>query len=81
MATAKLKDQDRLDEASKFGVWKARMQFLLDEHGLETFKKEMAKTKRMVLDGIQDHIILHIEEKATTKDMWDVIVKLYQDLS
>lgn len=39
----------------------------------------MDKMKRMVLDGVQDHMVLHIAEKETTKDMWDAIVKLYWD--
>lgn len=29
----------------------------------------MAKAKRMALDGVQDHIVLHIAEKNTTKDV------------
>lgn len=37
MVAASLIDQDRRDEASNFGVSKARMQFLLDEHGLKEF--------------------------------------------
>lgn len=39
------------------------------------------KTPRMVLDRVSDHIDPHIADKNTTKDMWDVIVKLYQDPS
>jgi len=30
-----LRYQDRLDEASNFAIWKAKMLFLLDEHGPE----------------------------------------------
>lgn len=37
MATTRLRDQGRLDKASNFGVWKAIMQYLLDEHGLKQF--------------------------------------------
>jgi len=37
MAITSLKDQDRLDEASNFFIWKARINFLLDEHGLKAF--------------------------------------------
>lgn len=87
MVTACLRDHNRLDRASNFGVWKAKMQFLLDEHGLKEFvttvivvpidhihlhkyKKNMAKAKRMVLDGVRDHIILHIANKAIAKEVW-----------
>lgn len=35
----------------------------------------------MVLDRFKYHIVPHIAEKGTTQEMWDVIVKLYQDPS
>ena len=44
-------------------------------------KKDMTKAKRMILDGVHDHIISHIVEKNTAKDMWEVVLKLYQDPS
>ena len=37
MATSGLRDQDRLDGASNYVIWKARMSFLLDEHALKTY--------------------------------------------
>lgn len=55
------------------------MDELVDPQQLVTLKKEMAKTKRMVLNEVQDHIVPHIVDKNTTKDMWDAVVKLYQD--
>lgn len=98
MATTGLRDRDRLNGASNFGIRKAKMQFLLDEHDLKefvtnvmskpadpqqlaTFKKEMAKAKRMVLDGVRDHIVPHITDKNMEKDMWDVAIKLYENPS
>ena len=74
MATSGLRDQDRLDGASNYAIWKARMPFLLDEHGLKTYvdnvvvvpadadplkkyRAEMAKAKRMILDGVKDHMV------------------------
>lgn len=35
------KDKDRLDRASNFDVGKARIQFLLDDHGLNEFMKNV----------------------------------------
>ena len=35
MATVGLHDQDRLDGASNYNIWKERMSFLLDEYGLK----------------------------------------------
>ena len=69
MATAGLRDQDRLDGASNYVIWKARMFFRLDEYDLKPFidavvaiptdvdqlkeyRKEMARAKRLVLDGV-----------------------------
>lgn len=43
------------------------------------YKKDMSKAKRMVPDGVHDHITLHIAEKNTTKEMWEAIEKLYHD--
>ena len=78
MATTGLQDQDRLDGDSNYLIWKARMSFLLDEYGLETYidamaampqdenqlkkyRKEMVREKRLIVDGVKDHIVSHIE--------------------
>jgi len=37
MATSGLRDQDRLDVASNYVIWKARMSCLLDEHFLKIY--------------------------------------------
>ena len=37
MASAGLRDQDRLDGASNFGVWKARISLLLEENGIKNY--------------------------------------------
>jgi hypothetical protein len=49
---------------------------LLDEHN----KKE-AKAKRIILDKMKDHLITHIVEKKISKEMYDVLVTLYQIVS
>eukprot|EP00253_Pinus_taeda_P034531 PITA_34531 len=48
---------------------------------LRLFQRQVAKTKRMILDGLRDHVVLHVASKETTKEMWDALVMLYQDLS
>ena len=94
MAPSGLRDQDRLDGASNYAIWKARMSFLLDEHALKTYvdnvvavlvdadplKKyiaEMAKAKRIILDGVKDHMVCHVASKGTAKEMWDALATLY----
>jgi len=37
MASVGIRDWDRLDGASNYVIWKARMSFLLDEHGLKAY--------------------------------------------
>ena len=37
MATIGLRDQDRLEGASNYVIWKDRMSFLLDEHDLKAY--------------------------------------------
>lgn len=42
---------------------------LVDPILLQDYRKDMAKVKMMVLYGILDHIVPHIAEKGTTKEM------------
>ena len=96
MVSTGLRDQDKLDGASTFGVWKAKISLLLEENGIKdyvtsivvvptvvtqlaTYKKEDAKARRIILDGVKDHIILNISVQDTTKKMWDAILNLYQN--
>lgn len=46
MDTIGLRDQDRLEGASKFFIWKARMSFLLDEHGLKSYMDNVVVVPR-----------------------------------
>jgi hypothetical protein len=94
MAIASLRDQDKLDGASNFGVWKAKITLLLEENGIKEYvttvvavpsdttllaeyKKDDAKARRIILDGVKDHIVPHIAELDTAKKMWDAILNLY----
>ena len=40
--------------------------------------KKDVKTRRIIVDGVKDHIIPHLSGKKTAKDMWEAVVKLYQ---
>lgn len=98
MASTGLRDQDRLDRASNYVIWKARISYLLDEHDLKTYidsvvdvpvdvdplkkyKKEMAKSKRLILDGVRDHVVSHIARKGTAQQMWEALATLYEGSS
>ena len=51
-----------------------------DADQLKEYIKEMAWVKRLILDGVRDHIVLHIDGKDTAKQMWDALATLYQVL-
>jgi hypothetical protein len=62
------------------GLWEfaeGKAVLLVDPTQATHLKKD-AKTKMIIVDGVKDHIILHLFGKKTTKDMWEALVKLYQ---
>lgn len=96
MGLARLRDQDKLDDSSNFGVSKAKIYLLLEENGLKeyvtsvivvptnptlfaAYKKEDINARRIILDGLKDHIVRHISELDIVKNIWDIILKLFQD--
>jgi hypothetical protein len=48
---------------------------------LAQHSKKDAKAKRIILEGVKDHIIPHIAGKKTAKEMWTAIIGLYQGTS
>ena len=46
---------------------------------LVAYKKDDAKARRIILDGVKDSIIPHISELDTMKKMWDAILNMYQN--
>jgi hypothetical protein len=84
-----LKIEDRLEGATNFRAWKARILLLLEENDLKEYvemvvpspndpqelaahKKKEVKAKRVLLDSVKDHLIPHISEKKTTKEMYEL---------
>jgi hypothetical protein len=45
---------------------------------LDLHEVKEARTQRILLDGVKDHLIPHLDEKKTAKEMWDAMTKLYQ---
>ena len=97
MAVNALRNQDRLNEASNFVVWKAMILSILDRYRIKAFAlrvvtlpvdptenekyEAMAKAKCIILDGIKDYVVQHIAEKNTANEMWDTLTTLYQGTS
>ena len=52
-----------------------------DPNPIKKYKGDMAKTKRMILDRVKDHIVCHIAGRNTAKEMWDALATLYQGSS
>ena len=50
-----------------------------DATQLAAYKEDDAKARRIILDGVEDHIVPHISELDTAKKMWDAILNLYQN--
>lgn len=48
---------------------------------LKKYKGEMVKAKRMILNGVKDHVVCHISRKGISKEMWDAFSMLYQGSS
>ena len=34
---------------------------------------------RIILDGVKDHLIPHLADKKTAKDIWDTLTKLFEE--
>jgi len=48
---------------------------------LAQHNKKDAKARRIILEGVKDHIIPHLTGKKTTKAMWITNIGLYQGSS
>jgi hypothetical protein len=95
MSISCIRFEGRLDGASNFGIWKEHILLSLeyglkefaektiavptDAQQVEAHKKNDAKARRIILDGVKDHIVPHRSGLDTTRKMWEAIIKLYQN--
>jgi len=94
METTPLRVEDRLDGASNFLSWKARVILALKEYDLwelvekaitplrdsttlDAHNKKEIKAERVLLDSVKDHLIPHLIEKKTTKEMFNALFSLF----
>ena len=49
-----------------------------DPIALDVHEVREAKTQRIILDGVRDHLIPHLAEKKTTNEMWHALKGLYE---
>ena len=45
---------------------------------LAKFNENQARDKRLIMDGVKDHVVTHISEKKTTNEVWMALTTLYQ---
>jgi hypothetical protein len=50
-----------------------------DPQELVAHKKKEVNAKQVLLESMKDHLIHHLDEKKYSKDMYDVMVGLYQN--
>ena len=48
---------------------------------LDAWKNKVAKTRRIMLEGVRDHIVSSLHGKATPFSMWKVLTDLFQSSS
>jgi hypothetical protein len=56
-------------------LWQLPQQILV---ALDLHEVKEAKAQRIILDGVKDHLIPHLAEKKTTKEMWDALKNLFE---
>ena len=97
MASHVLRDQDKLDAASNYVIWKTRILVVLQEYDLEEYvnsvvvvpandqknkyKAKQGKARRLIIDGVRDHVVSHLQGKDTTREMWEALSSLYEGSS
>ena len=95
MASHGLRDQDRLEGASNYVIWKTIILVVLEEYDLKAYvknvvtvpadndqrkkyKAEQRKAKRLILDGVRDHVVSHLQGKDIAREMWKALSSLYE---
>jgi hypothetical protein len=52
-----------------------------DTANLDAWKKKVAKARRILLEGVRDHIVSSLHGKTTPHAMWKVLTDLFQNNS
>ena len=49
----------------------------IDAIALAEHKRKDVKAKRIILDGVKDHVVPHLFRKKTVREMWEALTTLY----
>jgi hypothetical protein len=52
-----------------------------DTANLDAWKNKVAKARRILLEGVRDHIVSSIHGKSTPHEMWKALIDLFQNSS
>jgi hypothetical protein len=67
-----------LEENGLLEIVEGKVVALVDLVQLAAHNKKYVKARRIIVDGVKDHIIPHLFGNKTLKDIWEALVKLYQ---
>ena len=78
-----------LDGSSNYIAWKDKMEMVLEDNGLKEFidsddalldawQKKTTKRRRILLEGVKDHIVSSLHGKSTPFLMWRALTDLFQ---
>jgi len=66
------------EEAEVWGIVEKAVLLPTTPDELAAYKKLNAKAKRLIMEGIKDHVIPHVRGKTSAYEMWEALTKLYQ---
>ena len=67
-----------LEEVEVWDIVKKAVVPPTDATQLAAYKKNSIKAKRLILDGVKDHIIPHVRGKDHAFEVWESLSNLYQ---
>jgi hypothetical protein len=53
----------------------------IDTANLDSWQKKVAKVRRILLEGVRDHIVSNLHGKTTPYAMWKFLIDLFQNSS
>ena len=67
-----------LEETEVWDIVKKTIVIPTDATQLATYKKNSIKAKRLILDGVKDHVIPHVRGKDHAFEVWESLTNVYQ---
>lgn len=53
----------------------------IDAHNLAQWKKDVAKARQIILEGVRDHVVSSLHGKQTPFAMWKTLTELFENRS